>query len=128
MNTVQLMAVMDKIAHNTYCLGVLPCDYLPKTLLKNLLIFNTDPSTEPGQHCAAIYINNDGVSCFFDSFGRGPKDPRVFRRTILFVWNTLTSRSKISHQILVGSIVCFFCITCQKDTLMKILLKGIVMI
>ncbi len=27
-NTVQLTAVMDKIAHNTYCLGVLPCDYI----------------------------------------------------------------------------------------------------
>ncbi len=49
MNTVQLMAVMDKIAHNMYFLGVLPCDYLHKTPLKNLqamLIFNTDPSTE----------------------------------------------------------------------------------
>ncbi len=79
MNTVQLTAVMDKIAYGTYFLGVLPSDYLPKTPLKNLpamLIFNTDPSTEPGQHWVAVYINNDGVSCFFDSFGRGPKDPR----------------------------------------------------
>ncbi len=50
MITIQLTAVMDKIAHNTYFLGVLLCSYLPKTLLKNLpamLIFNTDPSTEP---------------------------------------------------------------------------------
>ncbi len=78
MNTVQLTAFIDKIAHNTYFLGVLLCDYLPKTLLKNLpamLIFNTNPSTEPGQHWAAIYINNDGVSFFFDSFGGDPKDP-----------------------------------------------------
>ncbi len=84
MNTVQLTAVMDKIAHNTYFLGVLSCDYLPKTPLKNLpamLIFNTDPSTEPGQHWVAVYINNDGVSCFFDSFGGAPKRIHVFRRT-----------------------------------------------
>ncbi len=40
-----------------------------------MLIFNTNPSTEPGQHWAAIYINNDGVSFFFDSFGGDPKDP-----------------------------------------------------
>ncbi len=48
MNTVQLTAAMDKITYGTYFLGVLPSDYLPKTLLKNLpamLIFNTDPST-----------------------------------------------------------------------------------
>ncbi len=60
MNTVQLTAVMDKVTHNTYFLVVLPCDYLPKTLLKNLpamVIFNTDPSTEPGQHWVAVYIN-----------------------------------------------------------------------
>ncbi len=120
MNTVQLTAFMDKIAHNTYLLGVLPCDYLPKTPLKNLpamLIFNTNPSTELGQHWAAIHINNDGVRFFFDSFGGDPKDPYFPK-----------NRSKISHQILVGSIVCFFCITCQKDTLMKILLKSIMMI
>ncbi len=137
MNTVQLTAVMDEITCNTYFLGVLPCDYLLKTPLNNLpamVIFNTDPSTEPGQHWVAIYINSDGVSCFFDSFGGAPKDPHfrrtsmIFKKTILYVWNTLKSRSKISHQILVASIVCFFCITCQKDMLMIILLKSITMI
>ncbi len=53
MNTVQLTVAMDKITYDTYFLGVLPCDYLPKTPLKDLpamVIFNTDPSTEPGQH------------------------------------------------------------------------------
>ncbi len=82
MNTVQLTAVMDTIAHSTYFLGEHPCDVLPKTLLKNLpsmLIFNTDPSTEPGLHWAAIYINNDGVSCFFDSFVGGSKDPNFMK-------------------------------------------------
>ncbi len=77
MNTIQLTAVMDKITRNTYFLGGVPCDYLPKTPLKNLpamVIFNTDPSTE--QHWVAIYINSNGVSCFFDSFWGAPKDPR----------------------------------------------------
>ncbi len=41
-----------------------------------MVIFNTDPSTEPGQPWVAVYINGDGVSCFFDSFGGAPKDPR----------------------------------------------------
>ncbi len=78
MNTVQLTVAMNKITYDTYFLGVLPCDYLPKTPLKDLpamVIFNTDPSTEPGQHWLAVYVNKDGVSSFFDSFGRGPKNP-----------------------------------------------------
>ncbi len=130
---------MDTIAHNTYFLGVLPCDYLPKTPLKNLpamLIFNTDPSTEPGQHWVAVYINNDGVSCFFDSFGGAPKDPH-FQKNIrdFFKNNSIRmdySKKQVqdftSDRLLVASIVCFFFITSQKDTLMKILLKSIMMI
>ncbi len=71
MNTVQLTTAMDKITYDTYFLGVLPCDYLPKTPLKVLpamVIFNTDPSTEAGQHWLAVYVNKDGVSCFFRQF------------------------------------------------------------
>jgi len=30
------MAVMDKVSCNTYFLGVLPCDHLPKTSLRKL--------------------------------------------------------------------------------------------
>lgn len=75
MNTVQLTGVMDKISCNTYFLGVLPCDYLPKTPLRTLpsmVLINTDPSGLPGQHWLAIYINDDSVACFFDSFGNKP--------------------------------------------------------
>ncbi len=32
----------------------------------------------------------------------------IFKKAILQVWNTLKSRSKISHQILVVNIACFF--------------------
>lgn len=75
MNTVQLTSVMDRISCNIHFLGVLPCDYLPKEPLKKLpsmVILNTHPSGLPGQHWLAIYINEEGVGCFFDSFGNKP--------------------------------------------------------
>jgi len=75
MNTVQLTAVMDKVSCNTYFLGVLPCDYLPKVPLRKLpamVLINTHHSGLPGEHWLAIYINEDGVGCFFDSFGNKP--------------------------------------------------------
>ncbi len=102
MNTVQLTAVMDKITYNTYFLGVLPCDYLPKTPLKNLpamVIFNTDPSTEPGQHWVAVYINSDGVSCFFDSFGGAPTDPRFPKNLCDFLKSNSTNVEYSKKQV-----------------------------
>lgn len=79
MNTVQLTRIMDKISCDTHFLGVLPCDYLPQSPLRKLpssVIFNTDTSNLPGQHWLAIYINEDGVSNFFDSFGNKPDHSR----------------------------------------------------
>ncbi len=67
MNTVQLTVAMDKITYDTYFLGVLPCDYLPKTPLKDLpamVIFNTDPSTEPGQHWLAYTSTRTALVVF----------------------------------------------------------------
>lgn len=75
MNAVQLSAVMDKISANTHFLGVLACDQLPKTPVQNLpssVIINTHSSDLPGEHWLAVYITEDRVGCFFDSFGNEP--------------------------------------------------------
>lgn len=53
--------------------GVLASDQLPsydEQDLKKLYILNTDPSTKPGKHWVAIYINKTPE--FFDSLGRKP--------------------------------------------------------
>lgn len=97
MNTVQLTSIMDKVSCNLHFLGVVPCDYLPKAPLRKLpsaVIINTDISGLPGQHWLAIYINEDGVGCFFDSFGNKPDHNRfpVFIKTFL----TLNSK-EIQH-------------------------------
>lgn len=70
---------MDKVSRNVHFIGVIPCDYLAKTPLRKLpamAIINTHPSGLPGEHWLAIYINEVGVGCFFDSFGNKPNDVR----------------------------------------------------
>lgn len=66
---------MDKISCNIHSLGVIPYDYLPIEPLRKLpsvVILNTHPSGMPGEHWLAIYINENSVGCFFDSFGNSP--------------------------------------------------------
>jgi len=42
-----------------------------------LMIVNTDPSYEPGEHRTAIYVDSTGCrGKYFDSFGRRP--PAIF--------------------------------------------------
>jgi hypothetical protein len=50
--------------------GVFSCDTLPTT--PRLLVCNTDPSSEPGEHWIAIYVDKNGRGEYFDSFGRPP--------------------------------------------------------
>ena len=75
MNTVELTEIMDNITCNVNFLGVLASDHFPKeplTDLPTLLICNADRSDEPGRHWLAMYIDRNGVGCFFDSFGNPP--------------------------------------------------------
>jgi hypothetical protein len=37
------------------------------------IVVNTDPSSEPGQHWVAIFIDKHGVGNFFDSYGNKPE-------------------------------------------------------
>ncbi len=77
MNTVQLTSIMDKISCNTHFLGVLPCEHLTQTPLRRLpssVIFKTHASNLPGEHWLTIYINEEGVGYFFDSFGNKHDD------------------------------------------------------
>ena len=72
MNTVQLTAIMDKFSANTHFLGVLACDQLPERPVQKLpasLIINMHSSDLPGEHWLAVYISEDCVGWFFDSFG-----------------------------------------------------------
>ena len=53
--------------------GVFTSDELPlKAATSSLFVCNTDPSSQPGQHCIFIYINGKKRADFFDSFGMHP--------------------------------------------------------
>jgi hypothetical protein len=57
--------------------GVLPCDLLPQTRLKNktLFVINKDPKHLPGSHWVAAYIEPERKNCvFFDSYGQKPNN------------------------------------------------------
>jgi len=58
------------LANQPYFQGVFSSDTLP--IKPRLLICNTDPSTKPGEHWIAIYVDKNGFGEYFDSFGRPP--------------------------------------------------------
>lgn len=52
---------------------VYPANRLPISVSKpSYIISNLDPDTKPGSHWIAIYLRNDGVGEYFDSYGRKP--------------------------------------------------------
>ena len=53
-----------------YFQGVYSMDTLP--VEPSLIVCNTDPSTKPGQHWIAIYVDKNRCGEYFDSFGRAP--------------------------------------------------------
>ena len=88
--------------------GVFSVDTLPEN--PRLLICNTDPSTEPGLHWIAIFVDQNGRGEFFDSFGRKPPD--VFAdymnaKCIHWIYNTRQLQSFASP--VCGQYCLFYC-------------------
>ncbi len=75
MNTKQLTAVlrMDPYSH-PYFQGVFPSDRLPARLqhYPAALVMNVDPHGRRGSHWCSIFIAQDRVGTFFDSYGHAP--------------------------------------------------------
>lgn len=62
----------DVIAREHFT-GVFASDKLPKiTHYPISCVINTDPSSLPGQHWIAFYIDNKKMCSFFDSYGKKP--------------------------------------------------------
>ena len=76
MNTIELTRVLEKVVkHRNICLlGVLASDQLPRIIVTTptMAIINTQPSTMPGAHWLAVYIDEARTGYFFDSFGHSP--------------------------------------------------------
>ena len=76
--------------------GVFPCDQLPKQSHFDLpygLIVNTDPSSKPGEHWFAIFVNENNHAEIFDSFGKPPTNKYIIefieRNTESSCYNTI---------------------------------------
>ena len=74
MNTIELTAVCQKMAHKAYFLGALPCNHLPREIHQRpvMMVVNTEPSHMAGAHWLAIYITDEKQGYFFDSYGNPP--------------------------------------------------------
>jgi hypothetical protein len=72
MNSVDIVTMLnaDSICRQNFQ-GVFSADTLPSK--PRLLVCNTDPSSKPGRHWIAIYVDEDGRGEYFDSFGRSPE-------------------------------------------------------
>jgi len=69
MNTYELQRVIGDYVKRFD--GIFSIDRLPTK--PRLLVCNTDPSTMPGEHWIAIYVDDDGhYGEYFDSLGRAP--------------------------------------------------------
>lgn len=77
MNSLEIDLILKSTqsTKNIFC-GVFACDDLPASIVKTpaLLICNTQPISEPGEHWIAIYISKKRYGEYFDSFGLPPKN------------------------------------------------------
>lgn len=88
--------------------GVFSADNLPKK--PHLLVCNTDPSSQPGTHWIAIFVDSNKHGEYFDSFGRKP--PKGFENymnenCIDWIYNTRQLQSITSS--FCGYYCCFYC-------------------
>lgn len=67
-------AINDDVFSSKTFMGVYAKDRLPMiSFYPCSFVFNTDPSSKPGQHWLAIYFNKDHSCEVFDSYGNPPE-------------------------------------------------------
>jgi hypothetical protein len=53
--------------------GIYACDELPEVVMRpSVMVVNTDPASQPGQHWICMYFDDGGHGECFDSFGLHP--------------------------------------------------------
>lgn len=114
MNTYQLEQVLgsDPYLQCTGYLGVYPIDALDGIPKKypSCFVFNTDPSTENGEHWIGIFRKNREIGYYFDSYGIHPfyrKDISSLLQTCAN-WKFNQKAFQSLHTTTCGQYVCFF--------------------
>src|SRR6267154_3993004 len=73
--------VIDKVLRKNCAIyrGIYACDRLPNVVIRpSVIVVNTDPADQPGQHWICMFFDKNGHGEFFDSFGISPQ--RIFER------------------------------------------------
>ena len=101
MDTVELTAVMAKISLNNHFHGVVASDQLPTDpiVTPTSMIINTDPSYRGGEHWLAVYITEDCVAYFFDSFGNEANHDRFPKSIYNFLRSVCTEVQSSTMQV-----------------------------
>jgi len=106
MKTPQLEQILSHILpkEKVDFLGVFPRDLIPNDIshYPACYVANTDPSTKPGAHWVAFYLESPKKSEFFDSYGF---HPRVYGFT-----NHVTSYNHTQYQSFASSVCGQFCV------------------
>ena len=106
MNSSEITQILKSIkSTKNVFVGVFACNILPNKVRKlpALLICNTQPINEPGQHWIAIYISKCGHGEYFDSFGL----PHINKYLINFLetnWLTFSY-----NKAMIQSVFSYYC-------------------
>lgn len=69
MNSMQILNELNGLGNVHVC----PRDKIPRIKNKPIgIVINTDSSKESGEHWVSIFVGNDGIPIYFDSFGLPP--------------------------------------------------------
>lgn len=123
LNTLQLLQILRWNPFSKKCfIGVFPRDELPQKLhFPCCFIFNTQKSTQKGEHWLALFFKSKQDLFFFDSLGFSPKFYELqnyllkYSKHIHFVSKPIQS----PFSRLCGHYCCFFIISMAKDICLK---------
>lgn len=104
MNTKDLFAKLAGKCKGQF-LGVYPCDKLPSRLPPKrplMMICNTDPHDEPGEHWIVLYFGEKATGEYFDSYGRDA--PPIFKNYL-----RRFCTSWIKNDVRLQSVISSFC-------------------
>ena len=80
MNTEEIeKAICQDPSAEAIFAGVYAQDQLPRSIkYPSAMVWNTDPTDQPGEYWVAAYFNEDGLGEYFDSYGLAP--PPCFKQ------------------------------------------------
>lgn len=107
MDTVEIETLTKRFCGNSFQ-GVFSVDTLPP--FPSLLVCNTDPSYEPGEHWIAIYVDSNSRGEYFDPLGLPPnEDFEHYMDECCARWIYNSKQLQDAFSSYCGYYCCFYC-------------------